>query len=355
MLTKNALNFKFLITGGSGFIGSALIRHIIQNTKYSVFNLDKLTYASNQRNLAMVSDSPRYKFIKGDIKNIELVKEILFTFKPDKIINLAAESHVDRSITNPDNFIQTNIIGTYNLLECVRDFWENYSFKNEDFYFHHVSTDEVFGSLKEKGLFTEESPYRPNSPYSASKASSDHLVRAWNKTYGIPTIISNCSNNYGPYQYPEKLIPLTISCALQLKPIPVYGNGLQIRDWLYVDDHAKALLKIALKGEIGETYNIGARSEKNNLEVVNKICEILDKKLGAKLNNKNPYNDLITFVKDRPGHDQRYGIDPSKSIKRLKWSPIVDFNFGMEETIKWYLKNVDWLNLPEKFNMELFQ
>ena len=341
---------KLLVTGGSGFIGSNLIRLIISETNHKVLNLDKLTYASNSNNLYSISENQRYQFQKGDIGDKSLVKDIFQNFKPDRVINLAAESHVDNSIKNPNNFIQTNIMGTYNLLETSREYWENKSRGIKDFYIHHVSTDEVFGSMEDNNLFTEESPYKPNSPYSASKASSDHLVRAWNKTYGLPTIISNCSNNYGPYQFPEKLIPLTISCCLKGAKIPIYGNGLQIRDWLFVEDHSRALLKIISKGKIGNTYNIGSNSERNNLQVVNAICEILDQSIQNKPKQLTSFKKLICFVDDRPGHDKRYGIDASKIRKELEWEPKISFENGLEFTVDWYLKNRDWLESSDFIN-----
>ena len=332
---------KFLITGGAGFIGSALIRYLIKNTTHKVFNIDKLSYASNLRNLENIKNDKKYFFKKINICNTNKVQKILSKFQPDIIIHLAAESHVDKSIDGPSEFIKTNIVGTYALLEESRRYWSNLSKKKkQNFRFLHVSTDEVYGDLKgTKDLFKEETPYAPSSPYSASKASSDHLVRAWQRTFKLPTLITSCSNNYGPYQYPEKLIPLIILNALHGKKLPVYGNGRQVRDWLYVDDHARALLKVALKGKIGETYNIGGCNEIENIKVVKKICQILDKLKPSKLDGVNKYEQLITFVDDRPGHDQRYAIDASKIEKQLKWKPKEKFEIGIKKTVKWYLKN----------------
>lgn len=332
---------NILITGGAGFIGSAVIRNIINNTSDTVLNLDKLTYAGNMESLADVEDSSRYEFVHGDICDRNLLDEIFFRFKPDVLMHLAAESHVDRSINGPSDFIQTNIVGTFNILESSRSYWSSLDDK-KNFIFHHISTDEVYGSLGESGLFTESSPYDPSSPYSASKASSDHLVRAWNKTYELPILITNCSNNYGPYQFPEKLIPLAILNLLEGKPVPIYGNGQQIRDWLYVDDHAQALYEVVTKGSIGETYNIGGNNEMTNLNVVLKICEILDKLVPNRPNNIKTYSDLIQFVEDRPGHDNRYAIDASKIKSSINFYPAKTFDSGLTDTINWYLNNLDW-------------
>jgi len=335
---------NILITGGAGFIGSAVIRYIIKYTSHNVLNLDKLTYAGNLDSLVDVSQSNRYQFVHGDICNRELIDSTLRSFKPNIIMHLAAESHVDRSVDSPSEFIQSNIVGTYTILESALKFWESLSVSHKSkFRFHHISTDEVYGSLDEVGFFTESSPYDPSSPYSASKASSDHLVRAWQRTYGLPTIITNCSNNYGPYQFPEKLIPLVITNALKGLKLPIYGNGKQVRDWLYVDDHAAALYKVVMEGSIGETFNIGGHNEKTNLQVVQSICKILDK-LRPLLpsNNISNYEDLIEFVVDRPGHDIRYAIDSSKLQKSLSWEPIETFDSGLSKTVKWYLENENW-------------
>jgi dTDP-glucose 4,6-dehydratase len=335
---------KFLITGGAGFIGSALIRHIINKTKHRVLNIDKLTYAGNLDSLKQIDKCNRYFFKKIDICNKKKVKKIIFNYKPNIVIHLAAESHVDRSIDGPQEFINTNILGTYNLLEVTRNYFMNLKgSKKKNFIFHHVSTDEVYGDLKKKkNFFTEKTPYAPNSPYSASKASSDHLVRAWHRTFKLPIIITNCSNNYGPYQFPEKLIPLIITNALQFKNLPVYGRGNQIRDWLYVEDHAEALLRIALKGRIGETYNIGGQNEMKNIDVVRIVCKILNKLRPIKFSNVKRYEQLIRYVEDRPGHDMRYAIDISKIKKELKWFPKETFESGIKKTIEWYLNNKKW-------------
>ena len=343
---------KFLVTGGAGFIGSAVIRHLINDTEHSVVNVDKLTYAGNLHSLESVSDSDRYSFEQIDICDADEVKRVYEEHQPDIVMHLAAESHVDRSIDGPGEFIQTNIIGTYTLLDQARSYWMNLPIeKKEGFRFHHISTDEVYGDLEgTDDLFTETTPYAPSSPYSASKASSDHLVRAWQRTYGLPTLVTNCSNNYGPYHFPEKLIPLVILNALEGKPLPVYGKGEQIRDWLYVEDHARALVLVATKGEIAETYNIGGHNEKKNIDVVNKICDILDRKIPIQDNSKiknqkskmDSYHDLITFVTDRPGHDARYAIDASKIARELGWEPQETFETGLEKTVQWYLDNEEW-------------
>ena len=334
---------KFFITGGAGFIGSALIRYLISRTEHEVLNLDKLTYAGNLTTLNEVSDSRQYKFVRGDIADKELLNQIFNDFKPDVVMHLAAESHVDRSIDGPAEFIQTNIVGTYTLLEVARNYWVSLQEKDKNiFRFHHISTDEVYGSLGKQGLFTETSSYDPSSPYSASKASSDHLVRAWSRTYGLPVLVTNCSNNYGPYQYVEKLIPLMILNALDKKALPVYGSGSQVRDWLHVDDHAHALYCVVTRGEIGETYNIGGHNEKTNLEVVHAICDLLDRLKPLNDINLSSYRDLITHVDDRPGHDQRYAIDASKMQEKLDWTPSETFDTGLTKTIEWYLDNIDW-------------
>lgn len=389
---------KILVTGGAGFIGSAVIRHIINNTQDSVINLDKLTYAGNLESLTEVSDNERYTFEQVDICNRAELDRVFKQHQPDAVMHLAAESHVDRSIDGPAEFIQTNIVGTYNLLEAARAYWNELdSERKQTFRFHHISTDEVYGDLPhpndeprnnvghadskvgralarqvslkadlQKGelpLFTEETSYAPSSPYSASKASSDHLVRAWLRTYGFPTLITNCSNNYGPYHFPEKLIPLVILNALEGKPLPIYGKGDQIRDWLYVEDHARALYKVVTEGKVGETYNIGGHNEKTNLEVVETICDILDelapkvtnigrasaRHVGLKTdlqatasNNADSYKSLITHVTDRPGHDRRYAIDASKIAKELGWKPKETFESGVRKTVQWYLENQQW-------------
>lgn len=378
---------RFLVTGGAGFIGSALIRFLINETHDQVLNLDKLTYAGNLESLVSVSASSRYKFVRGDISERSLVAKLLREFKPDFVIHLAAETHVDRSIDHPAEFIKTNIVGTSIILECVREYWRNLpSSQNElkgtsphrltelttkeSFRFHHISTDEVYGSLDNASLFSEETAYDPSSPYSASKASSDHLVRSWHRTYGLPVLITNCSNNYGPYQFPEKLIPLIILNALNKEPLPIYGKGQQIRDWLHVEDHVRALYKVVTKGQVGETYNIGGHNEKTNLEVVHSICDILDELIGQNrapreigpqanilkkkiiqenltFNKIDPshvesYKNLITFVADRPGHDQRYAIDARKIQKCLGWSPVETFETGLRKTVEWYCNNLDW-------------
>ncbi|MFP0967850.1 dTDP-glucose 4,6-dehydratase [Acinetobacter baumannii] len=333
---------KILVTGGAGFIGSAVIRNIIKNTQDEVLNIDKLTYAGNRESLSEIDTSPRYHFQQVDICDGEQLTEIFKYFKPDAVMHLAAESHVDRSIDGPAEFITTNIVGTYTLLEVARKYWLQLNEeKRASFKFHHISTDEVYGDLEgTTDLFTETTSYAPSSPYSASKASSDHLVRAWHRTYGLPTVVTNCSNNYGPYHFPEKLIPLVILNALDGKAIPIYGKGDQIRDWLYVEDHAKALYKVVTEGKVGETYNIGGHNEKQNIEVVKIICKILDE-LKPQDNNQ-PYETLIIFVKDRPGHDLRYAIDASKIAKDLGWKPEETFETGIRKTVEWYLNNLEW-------------
>lgn len=356
---------KILVTGGAGFIGSAVIRHIIQNTQDSVVNLDKLTYAGNLESLALIADSERYAFEQVDICNRAELDRVFAQHQPDAVMHLAAESHVDRSIDGPAAFIETNIVGTYTLLEATRSYWNGlYDERKAVFRFHHISTDEVYGDLPHPDevenndeclmvngeltqdnstlphlpLFTETTAYAPSSPYSASKASSDHLVRAWLRTYGLPTIVTNCSNNYGPYHFPEKLIPLVILNALEGKDLPIYGKGDQIRDWLFVEDHARALYKVVTEGKVGETYNIGGHNEKQNLEVVQTICSILD----TLVPKARPYAEQITYVQDRPGHDRRYAIDSSKMQKELGWTPIETFETGLKKTIQWYLDNQEW-------------
>jgi dTDP-glucose 4,6-dehydratase len=342
---------NILVTGGAGFIGSAVIRHIIKNTTDSVINVDKLTYAGNLESLVSIESSYRYVFEQVDICVRAELDRVFTQYQPDAVMHLAAESHVDRSITGPSDFIQTNIVGTYTLLEATREYWNTLSTDaKQAFRFHHISTDEVYGDLphpdeqegltvnQELPLFTESTSYAPSSPYSASKASSDHLVRAWLRTYGLPTVVTNCSNNYGPYHFPEKLIPLVILNALEGKPLPIYGKGDQIRDWLYVEDHARALYKVVTQGKVGETYNIGGHNEKKNIEVVNTICSILD----ALVPKDTLYAEQITYVTDRPGHDRRYAIDSSKMSKELNWQPEETFETGLRKTIQWYLTNQTW-------------
>ncbi|MEL6004605.1 dTDP-glucose 4,6-dehydratase [Citrobacter portucalensis] len=339
---------KILVTGGAGFIGSAVVRHIIKNTQDVVINVDKLTYAGNLESLNEVSDSERYYFEHADICDKVVMDRIFAIHKPDAVMHLAAESHVDRSITGPAAFIETNIVGTYVLLETARAYWSTLdeSAKNE-FRFHHISTDEVYGDLphpdevkngKALPLFTEKTSYAPSSPYSASKASSDHLVRAWLRTYGLPTVVTNCSNNYGPYHFPEKLIPLVILNALEGKPLPIYGKGDQIRDWLYVEDHARALYTVVTRGKPGETYNIGGHNEKKNIDVVHAICDLLDEIVPK----EGSYREQITYVTDRPGHDRRYAIDANKISRELGWKPLETFESGIRQTVNWYLNNAEW-------------
>jgi dTDP-glucose 4,6-dehydratase len=347
---------KFLITGGAGFIGSAVVRHIIGNTSDHLVNVDKLTYAGNLESLASVSTSERYSFEKVDICNRSELDRVFAEFEPDIVMHLAAESHVDRSIDGPAAFIETNIVGTYNLLESARCYWQGLGAEPRSrFRFHHISTDEVYGDLDgPEELFTETTAYAPSSPYSASKASSDHLVRAWFRTYGMPVVVSNCSNNYGPYHFPAKLIALMILNALEGKPLPVYGNGMQIRDWLYVEDHARALYLTATKGEIGETYNVGGHNEKANIDVVETLCSLLEELVPDKPEGVSSYRDLITFVEDRPGHDARYAIDASKIDKTLGWRPQETFESGIRKTVEWYLQNKDWWSrvLDGSYNRE---
>jgi dTDP-glucose 4,6-dehydratase len=352
---------KLLVTGGAGFIGSAVVRHIINNTSDSVINVDKLTYAGNLESLESVSDSDRYAFEQVDICDRDKLEAVFQQHCPDAVMHLAAESHVDRSIDGPSAFIETNIVGTYTLLEVTRNYWLALDeSKKASFRFHHISTDEVYGDLEgPEDLFTEETPYSPSSPYSASKASSDHLVRAWRRTYGLPTLVTNCSNNYGPFHFPEKLIPLIILNALDGKPLPVYGKGTQVRDWLYVEDHARALYQVVTQGAVGETYNIGGHNEKQNIEVVRIICALLQELVPLHGNGEagigqqgsncgNPsspiphYSSLITYVQDRPGHDLRYAIDASKIQRELGWQPEETFESGIRKTVEWYLSNLDW-------------
>lgn len=339
-----------LVTGGAGFIGSAVIRHLINDTDFSVVNLDKLTYAGNLESLADCSRSPKYVFEQVDICDEVEVRRVFKQYSPDIVMHLAAESHVDRSIDGPREFIQTNIVGTYNMLEQARSYWVGLDPKKKTgFRFHHISTDEVYGDLEgTEDLFTETTPYAPSSPYSASKASSDHLVRAWQRTFKFPAVITNCSNNYGPYHFPEKLIPLMILNALEGKPLPVYGQGYQIRDWLYVEDHARALVLVATQGSLNETYNIGGHNEMQNIQVVQTICELLEELVPQKPEGVSAYQDLITFVEDRAGHDVRYAIDASKIKRELGWVPQETFASGIRKTVEWYLNNQQWcLNVQD--------
>jgi dTDP-glucose 4,6-dehydratase len=330
---------RIMVTGGAGFIGSALVRHLIGTGGYDVLNFDKLTYAANLKSLAMVADDPRYQFLHADIANADAVRAALADFRPDAVIHLAAESHVDRSITGAATFIQTNIVGTYVLLDAVRHYADGLApAPRAAFRFLHVSTDEVYGSLGPTGLFREDTAYDPSSPYSASKAASDHLVMAWHRTYGLPALISNCSNNYGPYHFPEKLIPLIILNACEGKPLPVYGDGSNVRDWLYVEDHARALEAVLRGGRPGQTYNVGGRNERTNLQVVETICDLLDTLHPA----AKPHRRLISFVTDRPGHDHRYAIDATKLETELQWRAAETFQTGIEKTVRWYLDNQTW-------------
>lgn len=335
---------KFLITGGAGFIGSAVVRELIKNTDHQVLNLDKLTYAGNLDSLYSVEQSDRYKFVHADICDEHSLTSVFEDFKPDVVMHLAAESHVDRSIDGPGDFIKTNIVGTYQILQTALVYWQ--SLKRErktKFRLHHVSTDEVYGDLKDTNdLFLETTAYSPSSPYSASKASSDFLVRAWSRTYGLPYVITNCSNNYGPYQFPEKLIPKFIVNAISGRELPIYGEGLQIRDWLYVEDHAQALIKVALEAEVGETYNIGSQNQVRNIDVARELCHVLEIFMPRKPDGVKSYEDLITYVKDRPGHDLRYGINASKITNELGWAPKENFHTGLRKTVEWYLTNKIW-------------
>tara|TARA_B110001450_G_C17664134_1_gene498711 strand:- start:1660 stop:2724 length:1065 start_codon:yes stop_codon:yes gene_type:complete len=335
---------KILVTGGAGFIGSAVIRHLLNDRKYSVVNVDYLTYAGNLESLEEVKNNPSYAFEHANICDAVAMKRIFQEHNPEKVMHLAAESHVDRSIDGAAEFIQANILGTYVVLEAARDYWMKLKGERFDnFRFHHISTDEVFGDIHESGgLFTETTPYAPSSPYAASKASSDHLVRAWHRTYGLPILVTNCSNNYGPYHFPEKLIPLVIINALHGRALPIYGKGNQIRDWLYVEDHARALVKVLTEGKVGESYNIGGHNEKRNIDVVNTICSILEELCPKKPEGVKFYSDLITHVTDRPGHDLRYAIDASKIDRELDWKPTEDFDSGIRKTVEWYLANPRW-------------
>lgn len=335
---------KILVTGGAGFIGSAFIRYIIQHTSDTVINVDKLTYAANLASLGGIIDSPRYHFEQADICASGQIADIFYQYQPDAVMHLAAESHVDRSISGAAEFIQTNIVGTYTLLEMAREYWITLPEpKKSAFRFHHISTDEVYGDLQDQTtLFAESTPYAPSSPYSASKAASDHLVRAWQRTYGLPTLLTNCSNNYGAFQYPEKLIPLMILNALHGKPLPIYGNGKQVRDWLFVDDHVRALYLVLTEGKVGETYNIGGHNEKANIDVVEMICALLEELAPKKPAHIQRYADLITYVVDRPGHDIRYAIDASKIRNELGWRPQETFESGLRKTVEWYLNHQDW-------------
>ena len=331
---------RFLVTGGAGFIGSAVVRHLISATDNRVLVVDKLTYASNLNSLVPVKDHPRYRFIRADIADAETIRDVLTSFHPDVIMHLAAESHVDRSIDGPKEFIQTNVFGTFVLLQQALGYWRQLpSSRREHFRFHHISTDEVFGSLGADGFFDEDTAYRPNSPYAASKAASDHIVRAWHHTYGLPVVISNCSNNYGPYHFPEKLIPLTILNALEGKPLPVYGTGENVRDWLYVEDHVRALLLIVERGRNGQSYNVGGSCERSNVSVVRAICRLMDE---FSPGSTGLHERLITFVEDRPGHDQRYAIDARKIRQELGWQPQETFETGLRKTVEWYLSNRSW-------------
>jgi len=344
---------KVLVTGGAGFIGSALVRFLIEATDDVVLNVDKLTYAGHQASLLPVASSERYSFAQLDIGDYQGIRDAVAGFEPDIIFNLAAESHVDRSIDGPGEFIKTNVVGTYNLLEVAREYWAGLPPERaKSFRFHHISTDEVYGELGSTGFFTEQTPYSPRSPYSASKASSDHIVRAWFHTYGLPILVTNCSNNYGPYHFPEKLVPLIILNALAGKSLPIYGDGQQIRDWLFVEDHVRALYQVACRGAVGETYNIGGNNEKTNLQVVEAICLLLEELAPEKPEGLNQYLDLITFVKDRPGHDQRYAIDASKVAKELNWRPAETFETGIRKTVQWYLSHSSWCDEVQRDNYQ---
>lgn len=333
------MTMRILVTGGAGFIGSALVRHLVRDRGYQVLNIDKLTYAGNLASLAPVDGNPLYQFRRADICDAQAMQDAFSAFRPHRVMHLAAESHVDRSITGAGDFVQTNVMGTFTLLEAARAFWMTLpDAGRQDFRFLHVSTDEVYGSLGDDGLFEEVTPYDPSSPYSASKAASDHLAKAWHRTYGLPVVVSNCSNNYGPYHFPEKLIPLTILNALHGRVLPVYGTGENIRDWLYVEDHARALDLIVEKGRLGETYNVGGRNERRNIDVVNRICDVLD----LLLPGNRPRRELVEFVTDRPGHDARYAIDATKLETELGWRARENFDSGIEKTVRWYLDNEAW-------------
>ncbi|CAN7567764.1 dTDP-glucose 4,6-dehydratase [Pararhizobium sp. LjRoot255] len=330
---------RVLVTGGAGFIGSAVVRHLVLEKGYEVLNVDKLTYAGTLTSVKNVETNPFYRFLQADICDGQAISAAISSFRPDRIMHLAAESHVDRSITGARDFVETNVLGTFTMLECARAYWQSLEpAGKEAFRFLHVSTDEVYGSLSEDGLFEETTPYDPSSPYSASKAASDHLAKAWTRTYGMPIVVSNCSNNYGPFHFPEKLIPLMIISALEGKPLPVYGNGVNIRDWLFVEDHARALDIIAERGRIGETYNVGGRNERRNIDVVKRICTLMDELHPA----GKPHESLITYVQDRPGHDARYAIDATKLENELGWKAQENFDTGIEKTVKWYLENEWW-------------
>jgi dTDP-glucose 4,6-dehydratase len=340
-MTDTPSSLRILVTGGAGFIGSALVRHLIRDTAHEVLNVDKLTYAGNLASLDPIANSPRYRFVQGDICDQAAMAAAIAEFRPQVITHLAAESHVDRSIDGPAEFIQTNIVGTFSMLSAALDYWKGLDEAEKAvFRFHHISTDEVFGTLADDGYFTEETPYDPHSPYSASKASSDHLVRAWHDTYGLPVIVTNCSNNYGPYHYPEKLIPLVILKALAGETLPVYGKGLNVRDWLFVEDHARALTTVFEKGVIGQSYIIGGRAEKTNIDVVKRICATLDE-VRPRADGKK-YEEQIGYVADRPGHDHRYAIDPSKLERELGWTAQESFDSGIARTVTWYLDNETW-------------
>jgi dTDP-glucose 4,6-dehydratase len=340
-MTDTPTSLRILVTGGAGFIGSALVRHLIRDTAHEVLNVDKLTYAGNLASLDPIANSPRYRFLQGDICDQAAMTAAIAEFRPQVITHLAAESHVDRSIDGPAEFIQTNIVGTFSMLSAALDYWKGLDEADKAiFRFHHISTDEVFGTLADDGYFTEETPYDPHSPYSASKASSDHLVRAWHDTYGLPVIVTNCSNNYGPYHYPEKLIPLVILKALAGETLPVYGKGLNVRDWLFVEDHARALTTVFEKGVIGQSYIIGGRAEKTNIDVVKRICATLDE-VRPRADGKK-YEEQIGYVTDRPGHDHRYAIDPSKLERELGWKAQESFDSGIARTVNWYLDNETW-------------
>ncbi len=330
---------RVLVTGGAGFIGSAVVRHLINDRHYDVLNIDKLTYAGTLTSLISVEDNPLYRFENADVCDKTAITQAISSFRPDRVMHLAAESHVDRSITGAKDFVETNVLGTFNMLECARAYWQSLdSGAKETFRFLHISTDEVYGSLGEDGLFTESTPYDPSSPYSATKAASDHLAKAWERTYGLPVVVSNCSNNYGPFHFPEKLIPLMIISTMEGKSLPVYGSGSNIRDWLFVEDHAKALDIIAERGRVGETYNVGGRNEQRNIDVVNRICALMDEFCPE----RGPHSRLITYVQDRPGHDARYAIDATKLEQELGWKAVENFDSGIEKTVKWYLENEWW-------------
>ncbi|NTF10376.1 dTDP-glucose 4,6-dehydratase [Agrobacterium rubi] len=330
---------RVLVTGGAGFIGSAVVRHLINYKHYDVLNIDKLTYAGSLTSLKSVNDNPLYRFENADVCDKTAITQAISSFRPDRIMHLAAESHVDRSITGAKDFVETNVLGTFNMLECARAYWQSLDRSAKDtFRFLHISTDEVYGSLGDDGLFTESTPYDPSSPYSATKAASDHLAKAWARTYGLPVVVSNCSNNYGPFHFPEKLIPLMIISAMEGKSLPVYGSGSNIRDWLFVEDHAKALDIIAERGRVGETYNVGGRNEQRNIDVVNRICTLMDEFRPE----RGPHSRLIKYVQDRPGHDARYAIDATKLEQELGWKAVENFDTGIEKTVEWYLENEWW-------------